>query len=148
MKVPQKDYFLYTWGGFYNKHNQELHHQQEGLHVFDNEVGRETYLETLQKFRDTIKTSDCILIYKKFEGYNVQLPCIHRISEYKGKKYYSKYCWNWLESLNVLKYVAKYKWYPGHNDEIIEEQLGEKVDYSKVKIIDEWFTGTFLNKEI
>ena len=38
----------------------------------------------------------------------------------------------------------EYKWYPGFNDEVIETILGEEVDYTKVKVLAEWTSGTLI----
>lgn len=140
MKDIKYEYFVHTWGGFYNEHNKEVHKQEEGSKWFNTKEERDKYIDNLYKLCDSLNTPDACLAKVVAEGYNTrELPTCHRVVEYEGKEYYTKYDWEWSASYSNLRYWMEYKWYPGFND----YPLGEDFDYSKVKVVQEWITGAF-----
>lgn len=144
MKKLKYEYFLCTWGGFYNEQNRNMHKEKEGNKYFDTAEERDKYLDMLKRTAKSLPTEDSTLMSVTKEGYHVRdLPVCHRIVEYKGRRFYSCKKWDWPEDLRVLLYSMEYKWTPGFNDDIVEEVLGEDVDYEQVKIIQEWVTGAF-----
>lgn len=148
MIKPKYEYFLHTWGGFFNKGNKGVHGYKGGTQYFDDQHTRDLILQNMQKACKELDTRDAILCFKVDEGYHVRkIPVCHRVVEYKGERFYSTRKWHWPESIDVLQYSMEYKWYPGFNDEVVEEETGEEVDYSQVTVIQEWITGAFNNDE-
>lgn len=139
------EYGVHTWGGFYNDHNRAIHHFEEGTQYFPTKELRHTYLNSLENARRALTYSDATLAKHLFEGFNIRdLPVIHRVVEYRGKQYYSKYEYSWPETASVLLYYMENKWYPGLNDDTVEETVGHSVDYKEVKIIQEWLSGSIM----
>lgn len=137
-------YYLYTWGGFYNDQYKNIHKQNEGLRIFDSLEDRETYLDQLKQIEKDLNTRH--LAYSVSEGYSAGEPIIlHRVVEYKKKRYYSKYQVDviWDGEYSTADYHMECKWYPGFNDYTVEEITGEEVNYKNVKIIEEWISGNF-----
>lgn len=143
MDNPKYEYYIYTWGGFYNDKYFKVHKHLPGARWFDTKESRDAYLELLKEIETTLNARH--LAYQVAEGCHTRnLPVIHRISEYKGKRVYTRYEWSWPESLSALKYHAEWKWYPGFNDYPFGEDFD---DYQNVNIVQEWFTGAFDNLE-
>ena len=142
---PEYTYYLYTWGGFYNDKYIELHgYFEKGAFFFDTKEERDSYIKELKNAEE--KYNAKYLIFQIAEGYNLSvesMPCIHRVVEYKGVKYYSYYQLHWPMEITNAAYIKQYKWYPGFNDETVEEILQEEVNYEEVEIIEEWYTGKF-----
>ena len=139
---PQYLYMLNTWGGFYNKEHQDKHKEQEGYRWFDKEFDRTDYINKLRSIEDELGAK--VLMLTVEEGYHTKtLTTLHRISEYKGKTYYSEDNIGFGYPYDQAAYKMEYKWLPGLNDEIIEETLKEDVDYDKVKVVQEWISGAF-----
>jgi hypothetical protein len=142
MKEIKYEYFIYTWGGFYN--HTDKHGYKSEPRWFDSKEERNEYLKVLNETCNKLGTWDAILAVKTSEGYHTrEVPTIHRVVEYEGKRYYSTNKWNWPEDFITLEYFNEHKWYPGFNDDIIEEELKKQIDYNKVIIIQEWITGAF-----
>jgi len=140
--IPKYEYYLYTWGGFYNDDNKKVHGFEpcEDGFYFDTKEERDFYLQTLQDACSKLGTDDACLVNQIAEGCSVRIkPCIHRVSEYKGERVHSICLWSWPQDVRVLRYHLEYKWYLGFND----YPFGEDVDYRDVKVIDEWITGAF-----
>ena len=154
MELPYKYlYGIYTWGGFYNPWNVEIHGYRPSQEpkFFDTEVERQDYIDALEggvyDCREKGHT-DPVLCKKLWEGYDAEkLPTIHRIVEYKGKRYYSEDKWSWPTDYSTLVYYKENKWYPGFNDRTVEENTNEDVNYDEVVIIQEWITGSFILNE-
>lgn len=152
MTTPKYEYALYTWGGFYNDHNVAIHgfKPEKSQIYFDTKENRTEYLNLLEnakKLVTNLGSTDAYLATDLSEGYTVRdTPVMHRIVKYKNKEYYSSNKWSWHEDdISVLQYHMTYKWYPGFNDDIIEQSLNEEIDYNKVEIVQEWITGSFKN---
>jgi len=141
------EYYVHVWGGFFNDHNKIIHGVDNGPYWFDEESDRQLFLDKLFKLKDQLikqyNRLDLIIATKKEEGYHTRdFPKLHRVCRYKGKEYYSEY--------STLEYHMEWKWYPGLNDYVIEEELNESIDYDDVEIISEWISGSFAvynNKE-
>lgn len=145
MEVSYK-YCLYTWGGFYNLEYLPKHkYCKKGLHVFDTKEERQNLIDYLKDLEQKFQAES--LAIKIWEGYDaLNLPVCHRVVEYKGKKVYSKYSWNFPIDIDTLKYHMDFKWCPGFNDHEVENVFPkEKVDYSEVSVLSEWITGSFFN---
>ena len=143
MEVDYK-YCLYTWGGFYNSEYLSKHkYYKKGLHVFNTQEERQNLIDYLKDLEEKFQAKH--LAMQIWEGYDaLNLPVCHRVVEYKGKRIYSKSNWHFPAEITVLEYHMEYKWYPGFNDEEVDNIFpDEDVDYSKVKIISEWITGSF-----
>jgi hypothetical protein len=137
MKDLKYQYRLYAWGGFYNKEFKNKHKEEPGEYLFDTEQERREYLNKLKKIENKLNAR--FLVVDLSEGYNVIIPTVaHRVIEYNKERYYSTYKFDIKVSFDVAKYHIEYKWYPGFND----YPLGKNFDYSKIKIIQEWITGT------
>lgn len=133
-------YYLYTWGGFYNKEFQDIHGYIGGGRNFNTAKEREEYLDTLKQVE--IKLNARHLAFRTCEGFNTLVPTIlHRVVEYKGNQYYSNNDMGIGYPYGAAEYHMQWKWYPGFND----YPLGEDFDYDKEKftIIQEWITGSF-----
>jgi len=144
-ELPKYEYYLHTWGGFYNDEHVTKHGiTEKGDFWFDTKEEREIFLKRLQDAEK--KYNARMLAFYEAEGYDIrEHPIIHRIVEYKGKKYYSTNEWPFVgEEFSTLMYHAAWKWYPGFNDYIIEEETGEEIDYDQIQIIQEWITGSFI----
>ena len=137
------EYALYTWGGFYNSSYQVHHKYEPGVYTFDTAKERTDFIDKMKSLEKQHNYRH--FAHRSFEGFDcTNLPCLHRIVEYKGKYYYSNHHWSWLEGISTLEYHMENKWYPGFNDEVVEETLvSEEIDYNKVKVIQEWITGSF-----
>ena len=158
IKIPKYQYGVYVWGGFWNEENIKVHGiADKGAHLFDTWAKRQEFLIKLEEAKLNLsfhimangRYNDNVICSTLYEGCDIEnLPVIHRLSEYKGIRYYSTNEWNWPEKISVLRYYAEYKWYPGFNDHVIEEALpNEEVDYTQVKILSEWVTGAFKLEE-
>lgn len=142
MKETRKyEYFIHTWGGFYNQSNVDIHgftKEQGGSKWFDTKEDRENYINLLENVCKNLGTPDACIVHVIDEGYDTRdVPTAHRITEYEGKHYYSCDKWNWPSDLSTIEYHMEWKWYPGFND----YPLGMDFDYSKVNIVQEWITG-------
>ena len=145
MENAKYEYYLKLWGGLFNRNDHDI---KEGHHYFDTKNERDYYLLKAKQVKDNLDRPDACVAYRKDEGYAVRiLPKCHRVFKYKGSYFYSVYEYSFSNtSISELHYFMEYKWVPGFNDEIIEEKLNEKIDYSKVEIIKEWVTGAFERK--
>lgn len=148
-EIPKYEYYVKTWGGFFNDHNKAVHGFSEADSWFSTKEDRDNYIATLDKAVEDTKeltsNGDVCLVKHLAEGYNTRtLPTIHRVVEYKGKRVYSKneICFPDF-NFQTLEYHAYYKWYPGFNDYAVKSAFpDEEVDYTKVKIIQEWISGS------
>ncbi len=145
MKIKGYEYGVHIWGGFFNELNPYKHDIKRGSHYFDTEQERDDFIKLLRKHetegRKVYRLST--IATHKTEGVGIRNhSCCHRIVEYKGVHYYSKNQWSWVEDVEALKYHMEWKWYPGFNDDVVEETLKEDVDYKEVTIVEEWVTGT------
>lgn len=131
-------YHVYTWGGFYNEEYQKVHRQERGDHWFDTMEERQIFIEKLQSIEKLLKANH--LCFVESEGYTCNIHTeLHRVTEWDGKRYYTKNDLGINFRFEGAKYIMEHKWYPGCND----YPLGEDFDYDKneVKIIQEWITG-------
>lgn len=142
-EIPTYEYFVHTWGGFYNKEHKEKHKQEEGSRWFPNKEERDVYVKSLEYLSKQLNAK--MVIVHIAEGYNTRnLPCIHRVVEYKGSRIYSFNQWYWPDTASTLEYHLKYKWYPGFNDYAVQNAFpDEEINWEEVKIVQEWLTGDF-----
>ena len=132
------EYLLFTWGGFYNKEHQDKHKEIGGCHYFDNFIERNNYLQKLKDIEFELNAKH--LAFTVNEGFHVREHTIlHRVILYNNINYYTQNDMGANYHYDAAKYHLQNKWYPGFND----YPLGEDFDYSKVKIIQEWITGSF-----
>lgn len=139
--IPKYEYYLYTWGGFYNDEYLKIHKKPEGDFWFDTLEEREQFITELLKIEKELNARH--LAYIVSEGYCCRTHVVlHRVVEWEGKKYYTTNEMPINYDFNSAKYHLEYKWYPGFND----YPLGEDFDYGKnqVKVIQEWITGAFI----
>lgn len=135
-------YYLFTWGGFYNDIYKYIHGIDEGSRWFDTEEDRENYIQYLKDIEAKICKPPSILCITKREGYHCGIHTkLHRVIEWEGKRHYSEEDMGVGYPIGLAKYQMTYKWQPGFND----YPLGTDFDYenNKVKIIQEWITGAF-----
>lgn len=137
------EYRLYTWGGFYNKHNRDVHNEPSGAHYFSTLEERQDYKYKLLSYSQTLLdlgNNDSHLVFDESEGYNCRTPVtLHRVIKFKGKEYHSYNELVLSVSFETAKYHLETKWYPGFND----YPLGEDFDYELVETVQEWITGSF-----
>jgi hypothetical protein len=136
------EYYLYTWGGFYNEWNK--HGEKPGHHYFDTAKERQVYIDKLQDIEKKLDARH--LAMRLHEGFNCRTSTkLHRVIEVDGKTYYSENDLGVGVDFEGATYILEYKWRPGFND----EPLGGDFDYDshKVKIIQEWISGCFTFKE-
>lgn len=135
---PKYEYHLRTWGGFYNEQYLNIHQKSEGDFWFDTNEERQQYVNELKTLKKELNANSLMLVFT--EGYCCRIETIlHRVVEWKGKRYYSFYNMGINYPISVAKYHLEYKWYCGFND----YPLGEDFDYktNELKIIQEWITG-------
>lgn len=134
------EYLLYTWGGFYNDQHKAIHNKSCGAHYFDSKEDRDNYLAELKSIESQLNAK--FLAYTEHEGYTVRVKTVmHRVIEYKGKRYHSTNDYGFCDDYSVAEYHMTNKWYLGFND----YPLGEDFDYENedIKIIQEWIDGSF-----
>lgn len=137
-KEPKYEYHLFTWGGFYNEEYLKIHLKPQGDFWFDTFEERQKFIDELKAIEEKLNARH--LAMKLSEGYCCrERTVIHRVIEWKGKKYYSKLDMGINYPFTAAKYHLEWKWFPGFND----YPLGEEFDYERnqVKIIQEWITG-------
>lgn len=135
---PKYQYYLETWGGFYNLCYSKIHGLKPVKMYFDSSEEREEYLNNLKVIEQELDAKH--LAYVEAEGYHINEPVVlHRITRYNNKDYYSSNELSPGFELDVALYIMDWKWYPGCND----YPLGEEHDYKKnpVQIVKEWITG-------
>jgi hypothetical protein len=151
MKDLKYEYFLKVWGGFFNPTNIEIHGITQQTYYFDTKHERDFKLKQLEEWVHRLKDmgiKDGILCNVTAEGYNTRrVPVLHRVSEYKGIRYHSKLEWAWPEGFDTLKYHLEYKWTPGFNDDVVQDNVEEDVDWDKVVVIYEWIEGPVMLEE-
>jgi len=134
------EYFLQTWGGFYNEEHRVKHGYEEGLYYFDTEEERSAYISMLQSLSSELNAR--VLCTVEGEGYNVRTHTIlHRVIRFEGKDYYSCRDLRPAFSYSSAEYHLENKWYTGFND----YPLGEDFDYegADIEVVQEWITGAF-----
>lgn len=142
MKNLKYEYHLKTWGGFYNNEYYKIHGLKGGDFWFDTLEARQEYIDKLKLIE--IDLHAVRLMIKLTEGYCCRIRTkLHRVIQFDGKQYYSKYDIGVNYPFNAAQYHLQYKWYPGFND----YPLGENFDYNNVEIIKEWITGAFSELE-
>ena len=140
MENLKYEYYVYTWGGFYNKEYSKIHKKESGGFWFDSEKERKVYIEELKSIEKDLSAN--YLMISLSEGYCCRIPTIlHRVIEFENKRYYSKYDLGINYPLDVAQYHLENKWYCGFND----YPLGEDFDYenNEVIIVQEWITGAY-----
>lgn len=140
LPVPKYQYFLHTWGGFYNTWHQEKHGYKEGEFLFDTSAERQQYMEELEAVSEVLNAH--MLATSTSEGFACDVRTVlHRVVEWEGKQYYSQRDMGPNYPLDTAMYFIEYNWYPGFND----YPLGEDFDYEahEVKVLKEWITGAF-----
>lgn len=132
------EYFLLTWGGFYNE--EHLHGFKEGNYWFDTLEERTEYINKLHKAEIKYLNARMLCISLN-EGFNLRVETkLHRVIEFDNKKYYSEYSMGYGYPYDAAMYHMEYKWQPGFNN----YPLGEEFDYSKIIILQEWVSGSFI----
>ena len=133
------EYYLLTWGGFYNEEHQIEHKFESGDHYFMSEKSRDGYLASLRTIEEDLNARH--LASGTHEGFTChERTVLHRVIEYAGIKFYSRYDIGVGYDYSSAAYHMEWKWYPGFND----YPLGEDFDYTDVEIISEWITGAFV----
>lgn len=135
---PKYQYYLKTWGGFYNDCYTKIHGYLPVEMYFNSLEEREDYLNNLKTIEKELGAKH--LAYVEAEGYHISEPVVlNRISRYDNKDYYSSNKLTPGFELSTALYIMDWKWYPGCND----YPLGEEHDYEKnpVQIVKEWITG-------
>lgn len=147
MKEPKYEYYLYTWGGFYNDVHVAKHGEKdESIPLFfDTAEERQKEIDRLEALAE--KHNAKMLMTHIDEGYHVRTPIVlNRVVEYKGKRYHTQRDMNPLRGeFNTAKYHLENKWYPGFNDYPLGEDFD---DYGNVSLIQEWITGSFKTEEL
>lgn len=145
MNKLKYEYYLYTWGGFYNQQYKDIHQEEPKAKWFNTLEKRSEYINKLKKIEEELQAKHLCII--TCEGYFTRTPVIlHRVSKYKNKivKTTNEL---WPDtSYDGAKYILQWKWYPGCND----YPFGEDFDYEnnkKFEIIQEWIEGCFDLKE-
>lgn len=135
------EYYLLTWGGFYNEEYQIKHKEISGHHHFESDTDREKYVKKLRRIEKKLGARH--LAINRHEGYTCREETVlHRVIEYSGIQFYSKCSMGVGYDYSTAAYHMEWKWYPGFND----YPLGESFNYNNVKIISEWITGHFLQE--
>jgi hypothetical protein len=134
------EYFLLTWGGFYNKEYKDLHNEKPGYHYFDNKEDRDNYISKLRGIEKELSASYLMLVER--EGYHVRSEVtINRVSKFEGKEIHTERKMGPGFEYSSAIYHLENKWYPGFND----YPFGEDFDYDTegFEVIQEWVTGAF-----
>jgi hypothetical protein len=135
-------YYLNTWGGFYNDEYKLVHGKDEGSYWFDTAEQRESYISELRDIVEKLNARSLAISIS--EGYHTAIHTkLHRVIEWDGKRYYSECDMGIGCDFGPAQYHIEYKWRPGFND----YPLGTEFDYDKVKVIEEWITGAFSVKD-
>jgi hypothetical protein len=138
MKEPEYEYHLFTWGGFYNEEHLKIHKKPRGDFWFKTKKERQQFINELKSIERELNVKHLMMTLS--EGYCCRIRTVlHRVIEWEGKRYYSKYDMGVNYPMDAAEYHLTWKWYPGFND----YPLGEDFDYYKneVKVIREWITG-------
>jgi hypothetical protein len=137
MEDLKYEYYLYTWGGFYNEEYLKIHNKPKGSFWFNTKEERDSFIQELKDIENKLNAKH--LAMNLSEGYCCRIETIaHRVVEYKNKQYYTTYNLGVNYPLSAAKYMIEYKWYPGFNDYPLGEDFN---DYNNLKIIQEWITG-------
>ena len=137
---PKYEYHLYTWGGFYNECHFKIHKKPRSNFWFNSDEERQTFINQLKEIEEKLNAKH--LAFTTSEGYCCRIDTVlHRVIEWKNKRYYSKYNMGINYPFDSAKYHLEYKWTCGFND----YPLGEDFDYdsNKPKVIKEWITGAY-----
>lgn len=132
------EYFLFTWGGFYNKEHVEKHGFTKGGKMwFDTKEDRDNYIKLLDQIAEKHNAKHLVRVID--EGYDTrEVPTCHRIVEYKGKYYYDSDSYSWPTEVSTMEYHMEWKWTPGFNSYPLGEDFE---DYENVNTVMEWITG-------
>ena len=132
-------FMVHTWGGFYNEEHRKIHGAQPGNHYFSTADDRDSYVLSLRAIEDRLNAR--VLVVSLSEGYNCRThTTLHRVSELRGKRVYSTDDMGANYPYGAASYHMENKWYLGFND----YPFGEDINYTKVKVIQEWITGAFV----
>ena len=137
-KEPKYEYHLFTWGGFYNEEYQKIHNKSSGNFWFDTSEERQKFIDELKEIEERLNAR--YLMTSLSEGYCCGIETIlHRVVEWKGKRYYSNYNLGVNYPMSAAKYFLEWKWTCGFSD----FPLGEDFDYenNKPTVIQQWITG-------
>ena len=135
---PKYKYHLHTWGGFYNEQYSKIHQKPQGDFWFDTAEARQQFIDELKVIEEKLDARHLAMTLS--EGYCCRINTVlHRVIEWEGKRYYSKYDMGINYPFSVAKYHLEWKWTCGFND----YPLGEDFDYdeNQPKVIQEWITG-------
>jgi|688.fasta_scaffold520280_2 hypothetical protein len=135
---PKYEYHLHTWGGFYNEQYFKIHQKPPGDFWFDTAEARQQFIDELKAIEEKLDARH--LVINLSEGYCCRTNTVlHRVIEWEGKRYYSKYDMGINYPFSAAKYHLEWKWTCGFND----YPLGEDFDYdeNQPKVIQEWITG-------
>lgn len=143
MEALKYEYYIYTWGGFYNEEYKKIHNYEKGPRWFNSKEERDDYITELKLVEKKLNARH--LACHLDEGYCTRQPTIlHRVVEYKGERIYSKNEINWCWEYSVAAFHNEYKWYPGFNDYAVCEHFKlteDEIQWNEVKTIQEWITG-------
>lgn len=137
-QIPKYEYHLYTYGGFYNNEYFKIHNKLSGNFWFDTLEERQEFIDELRTIEKELNAKHLVILLS--EGYCCRISTVlHRVIEWQGNRYYSKYNMGINYPFSAAKYHLEYKWTCGFND----YPLGKDFDYvaNEVKIIQEWITG-------
>jgi hypothetical protein len=140
MDEPKYEYFLLTWGGFYNDIYKKNHLHEPGERWFDSKEERTEYIDKLRKIELDMNAK--YLMTSEGEGYDARIRTVaHRVVRIisTGKLVYSEYDFGPCYPINVALYHIKYKWTPGFND---DAAINDENDIDKIIIVSEWITGS------
>ena len=139
MEKLKYEYFLKTWGGFYNEQHKKIHKKEPGNYWFDTAEERASYVAELKKLSEELGAK-VLMVDTTIEGYNTRImTTLHRvIRDSQGEEHYSSYNMGYGWPIDMAKYHMEYKWRPGFND----YPLGEDYDYDSCEIVQEWVTGS------
>jgi hypothetical protein len=134
-EIPKYEYYLLTWGGFYNKEHK--HNYKSGDYWFDSLEDRTKYIEELKKVSERLNAHS--LVTSLGEGFTMRIKTIgNRIfKDTEGKLHHTTRDFGYNYDISTAKYVIEYKWYLGFND----EPFGDDYDYSKCEELKTWVTG-------
>lgn len=138
-------YHVHLWGGFYNEEYQKIHGNKPGDYFFLTLKEREDYIIHLTDLESTLNARH--LAMNLTEGYCCGIRTkLHRVTGYKGVRYYSEYDMGVNYPMSAAKYHITWKWTLGFND----YPLGEDFNYNdkSLKVIQEWITGAEQEIEI
>jgi hypothetical protein len=142
-KQPKYEYYLVTWGGFYNDEHKSKHGLEEGNFWFDTAGERQSFIDARRKIEEELNAT--VLMIDEKEGYSTrEKTTLHRVCRFKGKEAYTEYYLGYCNSISVVQFMFEYKWYPGFND----YPFGEDFDYEAqdFEIVQEWSTGALINE--